>query len=423
MKHHLFHAAVIGLALFSILFGAGNLLFPPELGAQLGAFWPVGFFCFSMMDVGLSVVCLFAALRRGGRMEDVTGRLGMRTARILNATAVVVVGPLLIIPRTAATVWEMSVTPLAPDLGSWAPTFVFFALVYFLTVRASSVVDVVGKLLTPVLLFALLALIFSGIRSASGGLIPTAPAAQAVETGIRAGYQTMDMLAVLILLSVLLDAMSSRGIHKKREQQQVLASACAIAGVALMLVYGGLSYLGADRAALLTAQMNPAQFLVALTKDILGQGGVFVLALIVALACLTTAIGLTSACSLYFSRLYRKSPRYENWVLFFSVFSFFVSNLGLSAILQIASPLLELLFPVFITQALLSFLPDRPSSPALCRGAALGALAGSVLFMLSPKAAAVLPLAPLGLGWIVPAASGGLLGLMFSDRAQGRHGA
>lgn len=414
------HVLVIGLALFSIMFGAGNLLFPPELGAQLGSRWPLGFFCFSLMDVGLAVLCLFAMLRRGGAMEDLTGHLGTGVARVLDIAAVVTVGPLLVVPRTAATVCEMSVAPFFPNLGNWVPSFIFFALVYFLTVQASGVVDVVGKLLTPVLLLALLVLIISGLRTASGELLPGAPVSAAVHTGIRAGYQTMDMLMVLILVSVLLAAMSDRGVVEKGRQKRILAGASLVAGGSLMLVYGGLAYLGADRARLMTAGMTPAAFLVQVTRDVLGKSGVLILACIAALACLTTAIGLTSACCLYFSRLHQRSPQYETWVLCMCVFSFFISNLGLASILKLAVPLLELLFPIFIVQALLSFFPDRPESPALCRGGAAGALLGSVFLLLAPKAAAVLPLSGFGLGWILPALLGILVGYLLSCRRPGR---
>ena len=151
--------AVIGLALFAMFFGAGNLIFPPYLGTNAGSEWFIGFMCFFIADVGLALVAILSMIKGGDvSIQGVTKKLGAVPSVIINTLVVLCIGPFLAIPRTAATTFEMGVMPIFPKINSWIFGAVFFGLVLLFTVRPSGVVDVIGKYLTPILVICLMAM-------------------------------------------------------------------------------------------------------------------------------------------------------------------------------------------------------------------------------------------------------------------------
>ena len=154
--------AVIGMALFAMFFGAGNLIFPPYLGLISGKSWGIGLLCFVLVDVGMACVAVFAMSRGDGTIASVTGIIGRKTAVLINTAIVVCIGPLLAIPGTAATTFEMAALPLVPESANYRAVFyiAFFLVAFLLTIRKSKVVDIVGKFLTPVMVIALAILIF-----------------------------------------------------------------------------------------------------------------------------------------------------------------------------------------------------------------------------------------------------------------------
>jgi LIVCS family branched-chain amino acid:cation transporter len=144
---------VIGLALFSMFFGAGNVIFPPYLGYTSGSQWPLSFFCYYMADIGLAIAAIFAMLKCGSDIDGVTGKIGLWPAKIMSLLIILCIGPLIAIPRTAATTYELSVIPLLGKFNGSLFSVLFFCLVWQLSIKESSVLDIVGKVLTPVCLF------------------------------------------------------------------------------------------------------------------------------------------------------------------------------------------------------------------------------------------------------------------------------
>ena len=227
---------VIGFALFSMFFGAGNVIFPPYLGLESGRQWLLGFFCYYAADIGLALLAIFSILRQGG-VQGLTGRLGKVPSAVLMSAVVLCIGPMLAIPRTAASTFEMSVTPFLPEAGSLAFSVLFFAVIFLLSVRESAVVDIVGKVLTPALLIGLL-------------VVPDRILVENVPiNGVKAGYQTMDVLAALVFGGIILKSAQSKGYGQPRDRFRVVAGAAVIAGGALFAVYMGLTYLGVTASA------------------------------------------------------------------------------------------------------------------------------------------------------------------------------
>ena len=294
MKKQQTDIAVVGFALFSMFFGAGNLLFPPYLGLISGGSWLISLGGFILADVGLSLLVITAAAKCEGELDTVLCRAGNIMAKLIGIASVLCIGPLLAIPRTAATTYEMGISPIIGSTGTLASvivSIVFFGLTLFLTIRPSKVVDIIGKILTPALLIALAVLIIIGIISPIGGVSEKALIENSLfAEGVSQGYLTMDALGAAALATVAISSISERGYNNSKDKVKLTLKAGLVAGLALTLVYGGLTYLGSTLSTAYGVDTPQASLMVVITNSLLGYPGKLVLCIIVSLACLTTAI-------------------------------------------------------------------------------------------------------------------------------------
>ena len=408
---------VSGFALFAMFFGAGNLIFPPYLGKEGGQDWVLGFLCFFLVEV-LSCVGIYAMIHGGGSVSAMAKSVGTRPGVVLNTAAILCTGVFIAPPRTAATTYEMAVRPLMDGIGLLPFSILFFVVVFLLTIRPSRVVEIIGKCLTPVLIVGILILIAAGIVQPIGEIGPAASPNIAQE-GLLAGYQAMDILSVAGFAIIIQDSMVQSGLKTWREQRPQVAGSTGVAALLLAVVYGGLTYLGATTSTAFGDNLDQAGLIVAITQALLGQAGVVILAVVVTLACLTTAIGLFGATASYFERMSRGRLSYRNGIILLSVISCAVCNLGLSTIILAASPVLSVICPPFMTTVVLLAFQRWISRPGLYKGAALGStLAALVLTLhqylsLFPLAEQI-PFYHYGFGWLLPAAVGGAAGALLS---------
>lgn len=402
---------VVGFALFSMFFGAGNVVFPPYLGMEAGPQWLAGFSAYFIADIGLALLGMFALLRVGSS-EAVTLRVGKVPSEILMCAIILCIGPMVAIPRTSATTFEMAI---APNLSGVSPVLfsvLFFAVILALCIKESAVVDIVGKVLTPLLLLGLFAIIVKGIVTPLGEIAALPQIANVAVTGIKAGYQTMDALAALPFGIIVLQSVTAKGYDSGKKQFRVVSGAAVLAGVLLLAVYMGLAYLGATVSAQYTGAIGRAQLIMAIVEALMGKVGMVLFGVVVGLACVTTAIALTSSAAAYFAELCRGKVSYKAFVIAICVFSAVVSNLGLDRIVAVAAPVLDVIYPPTLVLIFISLLmprvPDRVS-----RGAVIGALITSALCTLTAHGVRIpfvasLPLYDLGLSWLLPAAVFGL---------------
>lgn len=414
---------VIGFTMFAVFFGAGNLIFPPYLGMTAGKDWFVGFLCFILADAGLALMTVMSIMRGDGTITACLSRMGRGASRIVATVAMACVGPLICIPRTAATTYEMGILPLVPKMNSWVFSAIFFITVFLLTVRPSKVVDIIGKFLTPLMLLTIAVLVIKGVISPIGPIRPDSIAGSVAKEGFMAGYQTMDVLGALAITIVLVDNISQRGYKDKGERQRVMFRSGLVAAAGLFAVYCGLTYLGATASSMELGNVNQAGLVVLVTELLLQKFGVVLLALIVIFACMTTAIGLTSSSAEYFHKLSGGKISYTTLVGAFCLFSMVVSNVGITAIINIASPILDIIYPVLLTQIFLTFFSDRIKNDNVYKGAAIGALIVCAAGLAESRGAPLgfvhsLPLAAVGLSWIVPSVIGGLIGLLIPSKAK-----
>lgn len=408
---------VVGFALFAMFFGAGNLIFPPALGLMTGKSWTIGFIFYFIADIGLAAYAVWIMTYKSGQVEDITYPLGKTPSRILVTAVILCIGPGFAIPRTAATTFELAILPYlgieSNKILLLIFSIVFFAVVLLLSIRSSKVVDIIGKVLTPILLVCIAIMIIKGIIS---------PQAQAgaeltdriVREGIYNGYQTMDMMAALIFTGIIISSFKSKGYTNNEDIKKLTVKSTLLSALLLLVIYGGLTYLGATcdsalKDEMMAGNINHASLLIAIIDSLMGKFGLFIIAIVVAFACLTTAIGLTSSASEYFASITNLS--YEKLVMIICIVSTFICNLGLSQIISISGPILQLIYPLITLMIVTALLQNKIASTAPFRITAIVTLIISLIetlgniFSIEPfiKFISKLPLSSFGFSWLIPA--------------------
>ena len=415
------NSLIVGFALFSMFFGAGNVIFPPYVGLAAGQEWITGFLCYYMADVGLALIAVFAMLRTQSidRVESIMFRLGGIPAKAMMVTILVCIGPLLAMPRTCASTFSMAFVPLTgwdSLTASLVFTTIFFGLTILFSIRESSLVDLVGRYLTPLLVAGLLLMIVMGTISPIGD-INTHPKVDNVSwLGISAGYQTLDVLAIIAFGLLIVNAMKARGYTSTQMQFISVGLASLIAGFLLFVIYGGLCYLGATASTLYPENVDKGLLVTSIATRIFGSVGSAVLSVVVGLACLTTAIALAGAMGTFFSALTNGKFSYEKGVLVSCIMSGVIANFGLNNIIALAAPILTIVYPGVLAVILLSLFDDKITNDNIFRFAAAGAMIVSFCEVMGwywPETFAFIKALPFqgpGFGWFVPAAVCALVG-------------
>ncbi|MBT9779925.1 branched-chain amino acid transport system II carrier protein [Clostridium sp. MCC353] len=422
---------IIGLTLFSMFFGAGNLIFPPFLGAQAGIHTWTAMTGFALSAVGFPVLGVVAVARSGG-LQKLAGRVGPRFAYIFTLLIYLSIGPCLAIPRTASTSFEMAVVPFS---AAGAPvrlfqlmySILFFGIALMLALRPDKLSDRLGKILTPCLLI-LISVIFAGcIVKPAGYYAPPvrAYASNPFAKGFLDGYQTMDTIAALNFGIIIALNIRARGIVQEKRVIGETVLAGGIAGVLLILVYAALAHIGAMSGGAFEAAENGAGTLNQMVGFEFGNAGAVILAAIFFIACLNTCVGLLSCCSKYFCTIVPRIS-YRIWVFIFAGISLVISNAGLNRILEVSVPVLNAVYPAAIVLILLAlthhvwegFCFVYPAAVLFTGIASIGAVLDQigVLPSLLSGILKMLPFYEAGLEWILPAVFGILAGIVLSGR-------
>lgn len=403
---------LIGFTLFSMFFGAGNLIFPPYLGAQAGTRLWLAFAGFAVSAIGLPIAGVVAVARAGG-LPQLAERVHPRFAQVFSILVYLSIGPCLAIPRTASTSFAM-LEPLAGESTAlqWGYSLLFFAVAFLVAQHPEKLTQRLGKILCPALL-ALILLLFAGCLlhpAAAGYGTPTAAytALPAVQ-GILDGYQTMDTLAGLNFGAVIALNIQALGVTEPREVERGTIRAGFLAAGLFAVVYAMLTHIGGIAGAAFPSCETGAETLTLLANALFGRVGQVLLAAIFIIACFNTCVGLISGVSEYFHQLWPKVP-YTGWAAFFALTSMLLSNIGLASILELSVPILNAIYPAAIVLIFLSFLPGRFQCCSVYSWAiGLAALQSiPAALPLGPVAALAnnLPLGALGFGWLLPAAVG-----------------
>lgn len=418
---------LIGLMLFSLFFGAGNLIFPPFLGQSAGDKTWLAMIAFFITAVGFPVLGVVAVAKSGG-LTNLAKRVNNVFAVVFTVLVYLSIGPGLGIPRAGSLPFEMVVSPYLPQTISksfalFLFTFIFFSVAYWLSLSPTKLINRMGKVLTPLLLL-LIAIIFLGSLfkplgsySVASGDYSTNPLVK----GFLDGYLTMDTIAALNFGIVIALAIKSKGIEDEKTVVSISIKAGLIAGGLLVLIYSLLAHLGATSGFRFGTTENGAQTLTNVTTYIFGKPGAILLAATFTLACLTTSVGLITSCSQYFATLTNKIS-YKSFVRILSLSSMVLANLGLTKILAISVPVLNAIYPIAIMLIVLSMLDNLLKESSLVyKFTILFTGVVSIVDALSQVGFKLdfisdllskLPLYSQGLGWVVPALFGIILGLL-----------
>ena len=354
---------VVSFMLFSLFFGAGNLIFPPFLGQNAGAKTPAAMLGFLATAVILPVLGVIVVAKFDG-LDRLGAKVGKRFSLAFAVLIYLSIGPGLGIPRAASVPFEMAVAPYLPQNADSTVFMVMYSLAFFLAalwlcLNPGKLVNRIGHFLTPGLLALLLFLFVSFLLRGQTDIAAAQTAYESVPflTGFSEGYQTMDTIAALNFGLVIATTLGSFGLSEKKDKIRHTILAGIFAGCILAIVYAMLSYMGMCSSGVYSIQENGAWTLRCIVYQVFGTPGAVLLAAIFTLACLTTSVGLINSISQYFSVLFPKIS-YRKWVYIIVGFSFFVGNLGLNAILSISIPVLNAIYPVAIVLILLG-LTDR----------------------------------------------------------------
>lgn len=420
---------VVGFALFAMFLGAANIIFPPFMGAMSGKYWYLACLGFVITGTGLPVLGIVAAAKAGGTVDGACGKVSPRFSKILNVLLVIFIGPLFAVPRTAATTVELTVVPFIPQDFPLHPKFIlaaasllFFSICLFFILNPSNAIDRIGTVLTPFLVVFLFTLIFLAIFAPIDRPVDPAPGLNRTKIfhfGFTTGYQTMDAIGAILFGGTIFKTLLSKG-YSRREVRRMMWPVALVCGTGTFSVYLGFAWIGASGSSLLQGISEKTALTVQAVRALAGLPGQILLALIIFLACCTTAIGLIMAASDYFVLLFRRRFSYKTVALTLTVISYLISILGVEGIILLAAPVLELLYPVVIILIALNLLGDRVRYRSVYKAALLAAAPVAVLnvlrlfFFSKPFADAWLPYFPLGdagFGCFIPA----VLGAFFGD--------
>lgn len=413
---------ICGFALFAIFFGAGNLIFPPYLGVISGNNWGIANIAFLLSDPLLPILGVIVTALLGGQATDLGKRVSKHFSIIIGAISIILIGPLFAVPRTGATTHEIFVQSFVPTAPQWITSLIFFGLTLYIAIHSHTVIDAIGKYLTPILLFILLLVFIAAVIQPNAGF-QTTTSAGLFSQSFKEGYQTMDALGAALMAGVVISDLTRRGYTQKKEQHQMMFGVGIVSFILLALVYSSLTYAGATVSTIYDSTIQRPALLISLIEQLLGSFGKVAMGIAVSFACLTTSVGLITTCGHYFSTLTNGKLEYKKIVVVSVVLSFLLSLLGVDALLQLAVPVLSAIYPMVIALIFLSIFDRYIVYNWTYTGAVVGAFfiggiqaihlfsqmqGGNFLAELASWTN-TLPLHQFGFEWLVPAIIGSVV--------------
>lgn len=429
--------ALTGLLLFGMFFGAGNLIFPPQLGLESGAeFWPA-ISGFVLSGVGLAILTLIiGTLNPKGYIHEISRKIAPWFAVLYLVVLYLSIGPFFAIPRTATTAFSVGIEPMLPagshSLGLLIFTVLYFALAYIIALNPSKILDTIGRYLTPIFALLIVLLVLLGAWKYGAGAPQTATAeyagASAFGAGFLQGYNTLDALASVAFSVVAVTTLNQLGFKNKKEYISTIWVVGILVGLGFSVLYIGLGFLGnhfpLDVSKLPEGSNIGASVLSSATQAIFGPAAQIFLAVMVTVTCFTTTAGLIVSTGEFFHNTFPKVS-YKTYATVFTLIGFAIANLGLNAIIQFSVPVLQTLYPITIAIVMIvivnKFLPLSKIGMQLTVAAVTVIAFASILAPLFKWEALAnlvnaLPLASASLPWLIPAVAGIILSLFLPNK-------
>jgi LIVCS family branched-chain amino acid:cation transporter len=400
---------IAGFALFSLFFGAGNLILPPNLGANSGLDWWIVAIGFVLTAVTIPILAIFAHAKLQGTLFD----FGKKVSPLFSTIYCILIYAIAVAipaPRTAAVTHEITVQPFF-ETSTLLTSVLYFMLVFIFAINRSRVIGLIGKFLTPIIVLILLIIIGIAITTSPGIVIPSSFKAPFVE-GVLEGYQTFDAIGGVVVGAVIIISLNYSSHTTFIAKRKLIRKAGFIAGCGLLVIYGGLILSGSLFASSFAKNATRTEILSSLSSQTLGNLGTAFLSVLVALACFTTAVGIVTGTSDYIKGICNNSQKaYIITAAIASIIGVFVGSYQVDLIITLAVPALMFLYPITIVLILLNIVPDKFASQLVFRGVVLVTFIFSIpdfLGFIIPREnlegiQGLIPLAKHNLGWVLPA--------------------
>ena len=406
---------VTAFALFSLFFGAGNLLLPPLLGYNAGEDWFWVTFGFMITAVLIPILGILAHARLQGTMYDF-GKKVSPTFSTIYCIIVYLISITIPSPRTASATHEIAINP-AFGTSPLLTSSIYFALVLVFVLNRSKILSFIGKFLTPLIVLMLFGVIGIGLFT-SDGVMNISTFDAPVVSGLLEGYQTFDAIGAVVVGAVVIISLNLRGHHSTEAKKDIIRKSGLIAGLGLLLIYAGLisvgSFFGTDINidTTLSGDMQRANLLRGISIASLGTFGNKVLSVLIALACFTTAVGIVAGTGDYFKGLFKGSQKvYIITAILACAIGVLVGQLDFHSIIIIAIPALMFIYPITIILILLNVVPEKYASPTVFKAVVIATMIFSIPDFLGSVGLGetitgvhpYIPFSQFSLGWVLPA--------------------
>ena len=401
---------VTAFALFSLFFGAGNLILPPLLGFQSGHLWWLVTLGFCLSAVLIPILGILAHAKLQGTIFDF-GKKVSPTFSLVYSYIVYAISISLPSPRTASVTHEIAIQPYF-ETSSWLTSIIYFAFVFLFVVNRSRIVNIIGKMLTPTIIIILLVIIGVTVFSFDftfGATVFESPFAD----GVLEGYQTFDAIGAVVVGGVIIISINLKNKDASYEEKKRLISRAGwMAGLALMLIYGGLIATGALMHGQFDSEISRTALLNGISIRTLGSTANLFLGLLVSLACFTTAVGIVTGTADFVKYRFKDSPlAYLITAVFSCTLGVVMGQFDVHYIIVVAIPALMFIYPITIVLILLNVVPDKFASPKVFMGVVVATIIFSVPDFLNAVGLAFyteglqkyIPLSQFSLGWVLPA--------------------
>ncbi|MGQ9702828.1 MAG: branched-chain amino acid transport system II carrier protein, partial [bacterium] len=386
-------------------------IFPPILGRSAGVSWFIAALGYGVINsLGVFIAYLAVSIQNKSLFGLASMVLGKSFGIVYTTIAMLIIGPIFILPRVSSATHEMAVAQFFPTIPLWVTLLIYFALNFYFAFNRSKVIDRLGKYLAPILIIFMVILMFKGIISPLA--TPVSPGSSTAFTdGVLNGYNTMNALGAALFGIWIINELSMRGCKEKESRSANLIVIGGIVAFALLLTSIGLTYLGASSGALFPEA--PIGILtVELAKGLLGYFGKIVFAIIIAFACITTSVGLTSAAGDTFEQMTNGKLKYSLTVGLSSIVGFLLGLIGLSKIIGYTVPWLMLIYPALVVILIMSLFPKFEKVKLAAQAGVIVAIIFSIGDFIAglgfgnnpfTKMNSLLPLGKQGLAWLLPA--------------------
>tara|TARA_B110000977_G_scaffold172344_1_gene224667 strand:- start:41 stop:1330 length:1290 start_codon:yes stop_codon:yes gene_type:complete len=399
---------VIAFALFSLFFGAGNLILPPYLGYNAGDGWFWVLIGFSISAVFIPILAIYGHAKLQGTILDFANKVSP-TFAVLFSILIYLIAIALPSPRTASVTYEMAIEPFF-QISSLELSSIYFTLVLVFVLNRNRMLIIIGKFLTPLIVCILLIIIclglFTEVASVRDSIFNNSFA-----EGILEGYQTFDAIGGVVIGGVVVISLSLQGKFNYEEKKRMIIRSGLFAGLGLFLIYGGLIVLGAHNSTVLVID-NRAELLSVLSIQNLGNIGNVFLSVLLALACFTTAVGIVTGTADFVKGLLGNSQKaYIITAIIACVLGVLIGQFNVYYIINVALPVLMFIYPITIVLIILNVLPEKWASTLVFRGVVLATFIFSIpdflKFLIAEEKLfplkEMIPLSEYSLGWVLPA--------------------